>query len=65
MSDFKYIQSYYGIPAQRGLVVEYEGRRGVVTGTSGPHLKVKLDGETVAKCYHPADLKWSNLGVNP
>lgn len=63
MSGYDYIKTYYGFPAKLGLVVEYEGMRGVVTGTSGPHLKVRLDGETVSRPYHPSDLKWRNLGV--
>lgn len=63
MSGYQYIRDYYGFPARRGLVVEYEGKRGVVTGVSGPHLRVKLHGETISKPYHPDDLKWKNLGV--
>lgn len=45
MSGYQYIRDYYGVPARRGLVVEYNGKRGVVTGTSGPHLTVRLDEE--------------------
>lgn len=41
MSDFAYICDYYGVPAKRGAVIEYEGKRGVVTGTHGPHIKAK------------------------
>lgn len=64
MNGYDYIKAYYGCPARRGLVVEYDGKRGVVTGISGPHhLRVKLDGETISKPYHPDDLKWKNLGV--
>lgn len=63
MNGYDYIKVYYGFPARRGVVVEYEGKRGVVTGISGPHLRVKLDGETISKPYHPDDLKWKNLGV--
>ena len=65
MSDYvyDYIKAYYGFPARRGLVVEYKGKRGVVTGTRGPHLLVKLDGETISKPYHPDDLQWKHLVV--
>lgn len=63
MNGYDYIKFCYGFPARRGLVVEYEGKRGVVTGVRGPHLRVKLYGETISKPYHPDDLKWKNLGV--
>lgn len=63
MNEFQYIKDYYGVPARRGFVVEYNGKRGVVTGTSGPYLTVRLDGEKLAKPYHPGDLQWRNLGV--
>lgn len=59
MSDFTYIRDYYGVPAKRGAIIEYEGKRGVVTGTHAAYLKVKLDGEKFSKCYHPNDLKWT------
>ena len=63
MNGYDYIKSYYGFPAKRGLVVEYEGKRGVVTGTHAAYLKVKLDGEKFSKCYHPDSLTWENLEV--
>jgi hypothetical protein len=58
MSDLDYIRDYYGVPAKRGARVEYEGKPGTVTGTSGPHITVKLDGGKHSLPYHPDDLKW-------
>lgn len=60
MSDFAYIRSYYGVPAKRGARVEYQGKPGTVTGTSGPHVMVKLDGGKHALPYHPTDLRWAD-----
>lgn len=58
----QWIRDQYGVPAKRGARVEYtpcEGskdaaaRLGTVTGTSGPHLLIRLDGEKVSRPYHP------------
>lgn len=38
-----YIRRYYGVPAKIGGRVKYEGREGVITGTSGPHLIMRPD----------------------
>lgn len=58
MNGFTYISNLYNVPAKRGASIEYNGKRGHVTGANGPHVKARLDGETHAKCYHPLDLKW-------
>lgn len=60
--SMKWIRSQYGVPAKRGGRVEYTpcegstdktGRFGTITGTSGPHLLIRLDGEKHARPYHP------------
>lgn len=56
--SFDYIRNYYGVPAKRGGKIEYEGKPGVITGTSGPHLMVRLDGAKHSLPYHPADLTY-------
>lgn len=57
-----WIRSNYGVPAKRGGRVEYNpcegskdepGRLGTITGTRGPHLLVRLDGEKNSRPYHP------------
>ncbi len=57
-----WIRSHYGVPAKRGGRVEYApcegskdlpGKRGVITGTRGPHLLVRMDGEKNTRPYHP------------
>lgn len=55
-----YIRETYGVPARRGMVVEYCGddnirKRGVICGASGPHVSIRLDGEKFSKPYHPKD----------
>jgi hypothetical protein len=55
-----YIRNYYGVPAKRGMRVEYCGhdnvrRKGTVTGASYAHVRVRLDGEKISKPYHPKD----------
>ena len=56
--NFDYIRNYYGVPASLGGRVRYNHREpilGTITGTSGPHILIKLDGERFSKPYHPTD----------
>ncbi len=58
-SGFAYIRSYYKVPATRGgRVRTSKNELGTITGTSGPHVKVRLDGEKHAHPYHPTDLTY-------
>lgn len=62
----EYIRNYYNVPAVVGRVVRYKDKRGVVSGASGPHVKVWFDGEKHDTVVHPRDLEWSNeLGPLP
>lgn len=58
MNGMEYIRKMYGVPAKRGALIEYNGKKGVVTGTSGPHIMARLEGEKFSKVYHPTDLSW-------
>ena len=62
MSQYDYIRDYYGVPIKQGASIEYEGVRGLVTGTHGPHVKAKLEGEKHSRVFHPQDLKWLDAG---
>jgi hypothetical protein len=59
--SLRYIREYYGVPAKLGEPVKYRGKVGVVTGCSGPHVRVRLADEKIALPYHPTDLDWPNL----
>ncbi len=48
-----YIRKAYGVPAKRGGRVNCEGRHGVITGTRGPYLRIRIDGEKASRLYHP------------
>ena len=52
-----YIRNYYGVPAKRGVTIEFTGNsapvRGVIVGASGAYLRVRLDGEKRARTFHP------------
>lgn len=54
----EYIREYYGVPATKGKVVKYKDKLGVITGASGPRVKVRLDGEKNAFPCHPNDLDY-------
>lgn len=50
----KYIRDTYGVPATRGARVRYQGRFvGVITSASGPHIKIRRDGDKHSLPYHP------------
>lgn len=66
--SLSYIREYYGVPAKVGEPVivisgNHKGKKGFVTGSSGPHVRVKLAWEKRSKIYHPTDLEWVNMGV--
>lgn len=53
-----YIRNAYGVPAQMGGRVRYSGgvgvpRLGTITGASGGHLGVLLDGDNHPLPFHP------------
>ena len=62
-----YIRNHYGVPAKRGVAIEFTGSsapvRGVIVGTSGAYLRVRLDGERRARTFHPTwEMKYLHKG---
>jgi len=57
--SMKYIRDTYKVPAKRGARVRYTpankrvGFEGVIVGSSGRLLRIRLDGEEQVKSYHP------------
>ena len=55
-----YIRRTYGVPAKRGARVRVNwnpptpAREGVITGSSGGRLRIRLDGEKQSRTAHPA-----------
>lgn len=56
----EYIRNYYKVPAFVGRVVLYKGKRGVVTGASGPHVKAWFGDSKHDVIVHPMDLHWTD-----
>jgi hypothetical protein len=48
----------YNVPAKKGMHVMIGKKRGIITGASGPHIKVKIEGESISKPYHPTDITY-------
>ncbi len=52
-----FIRKSYGVPARRGGRVEYTGNGkpelGTITGASGAHLRIRLDGLQQSSPFHP------------
>ena len=55
----KYIRDFYGVPAKRGRKVQYlhpgscEFVNGVITGSRGAHLRIRLEGALKSGLFHP------------
>ncbi|MCU1318096.1 MAG: hypothetical protein JWN63_3418 [Candidatus Acidoferrum typicum] len=51
------IRDFYEVPAYRGARVRYVAydtpREGVITGSRGMYVRIRLDGETRAGNFHP------------
>lgn len=50
---FDYIDKAYGVRAKRGDRVIAIGCPGVITGTDGQYLRIRLDGLKHSHNYHP------------
>ena len=53
MSQFDYINKYYGTDFKRGVVIKVDGKRGRVTSADGRYLMVRFDGEKKSVSCHP------------
>lgn len=67
MMSMDYIRKTYGVPAKRGGRIAYgcEGiglRCGTIIGSRGAYLRIRLDGETVTRNYHP---DWNMVYMTP
>ena len=49
----EYIRRVYKVPAKLGMRVIACGKPGVITGSRGPYLRVRRDGEKKSFSYHP------------
>lgn len=51
--SMEYIREYYKVPAKRGMSVKYQGKLGLIVGADGAYLKIRLNGESEVRLYHP------------
>jgi hypothetical protein len=55
--SMQWVRDSYGVPAKRGGRVRYTGekvpRLGTITGTRGPYLRIRLDGDKRSMPFHP------------
>jgi hypothetical protein len=49
----EYIRRFYGVPARRYGRVMYGTSLGTIVGAKVAYLRIRLDGETQIKTYHP------------
>lgn len=53
----QYIRDTYKVPAKRGGRVIYQGNgkdaKGVITGSDGARLRIRLDGDKHSCIFHP------------
>ena len=48
-----YIRAFYGVPARVGMHVTIDGKRGMIAGADGGHLRVLLDADASTVYAHP------------
>lgn len=51
--SMKWIRKHYNVPAKRGMEVIAERRHGVIVGSKGEYLRVRIDGEKNIMSFHP------------
>ncbi len=58
--SLEYIRKHYGVPAKRGGRVKYSpcgviclAEQGTITGAQGARIRVRMDGETKSRLFHP------------
>lgn len=51
--SMEYIRNHYNVPAKRGGRVKFGDREGTIIGSHGAKLRIKLDGDTWSRLYHP------------
>lgn len=65
--SMQWVRDNYRVPAKRGGRVRYTGERtpqlGTITGTKGPYLRIRLDGERRPIPFHPTwELEYLEAG---
>ncbi len=54
-----YIRRHYGVPAKRGGNVMFQGKPGVIIGSRGPYLRIRLDGmKRVFNCHPTWEIEY-------
>ena len=51
--SMKYIREHYNVPAKRGMKVNAQGHNGVIVGSRGPYLRIRIEGEKNVLSFHP------------
>jgi hypothetical protein len=51
--SMEYIRETYNVPAKKGMNVIAQGRNGVIVGSKGGYLRIKIEGEKNILSFHP------------
>ncbi|KTC97922.1 hypothetical protein [Legionella feeleii] len=51
--SMEYIRMYYKVPAKRGQKVVANGKLGLITGSRGVYLRIRLEDQKRSSLYHP------------
>ena len=66
MSNCEYVRDYYKVPACIGRVIEYKGRKGIISKDGGNYIAVNFDDDKPVSTIniHPTDpgLKYIGIG---
>ncbi len=51
--SMEYIRRYYKVPAKRGMRITFCGHPATITSTTGPYLRIRIDGDERTSVVHP------------
>ena len=51
--SMKWIREHYNVPAKRGMEVVAQRRHGIIVGSKGEYLRIRIDGEKNIMSFHP------------
>ena len=64
--DFEYIRNYYDVPAEKGRIILFEGRSGVIVKDCGNYIGVNFDDDKPTKIsrLHPTwNVEYMGMGT--
>lgn len=65
MKEFEYVRDYYGVPAEKGRIIYFKGKKGMIVADKGNYIGVTFEGEDPKSIHilHPTwEVKYGEMG---